>query len=208
VSGTTWGGVTRNSGHAQLESGLGAGFVYAGGGYALYEGQNVEQNTEVEGGSGFGYPIYKQGDSELTGGLNVVYFRYENNQRGFTLGQGGYFSPQNFVAVNVPLDYRSTWGDLRYHVGATVGYAEFREEASPLYPLDPALQAAAEAQAVVNPAIPTNNLGQNKTGFVGGVRIDLHYPLTNRLSLAGSLNYDQAADWQETRVSVRLENRF
>jgi cellulose synthase operon protein C len=208
VTGTTWGGVTRNSGHAQIESGLGAGFVYAGAGYALYEGQHVEQNTEIEGGSGFGYPFYKQGDSELTGGLNVVYFRYENNQRAFTLGQGGYFSPQNFVAVNLPFDYRSTWGDLRYHVGATVGYAEFREEASPLFPLNPGLQAAAEAEALVNPTIPTNNLAQNKTGFVGGVRIDLHYPLSDRLSLVGGLTYDQAADWQEARVSVRLENRF
>lgn len=208
VSGTTWGGVTQTGGHAQLETGLGAGYAYAGGGYAVYEGQHVAHNAKAEAGAGFAYPVLKQGDSTLMAGLNLVYFRFDNNQRGFTLGQGGYFSPQSFVAVNLPVDYRSTLGDLRYHLGATVGYAAFNEEASNLYPADPNLQAAAEAAALVDPLVPTHNVAQNRTGFVGGVRVDLDYPFTDTLSLNGVLTYDQAADWQETQVSVRLQQRF
>jgi tetratricopeptide (TPR) repeat protein len=208
VTGATWGGVTRNEGHGQIETGLGAGNVYAGGGYAVYTGQHVAQNNEVEAGTGFSYPLYKQGDSTLLSGLDLVYFRFDNNQRAFTLGQGGYFSPQNFVQLNVPVDYRSTWGDLQYHLRGTAGYASFREEGSPLYPLDPGLQAAAEAAAALNPDIPSHNQAQNKSGIVGGVRVDLRYPLNDRLTLYGGLAYDQAPQWQETSVSVRLENRF
>ncbi len=89
-----------------------------------------------------------------------------------------------------------------------MGYAAFREEGSPLFPIDPSLQGAADAAALQNPDIPSHNQSQNKSGFVGGIRVDLRYPLNDHLTLYGGLAYDQAAQWQETSVSVRLENRF
>jgi cellulose synthase operon protein C len=209
VSGTTWGGVTRNGGHGQLELGFGAGgYAYAGGGYNIVTGQNVAQNNEVEAGAGFGYPLYKQGDSTLLSGLDLIYFSYANNQRGFTLGQGGYFSPQDFAAINVPLDYRSTWGPLQYHLRGILGYDTFREEGSPLFPLDPLLQAAADAAAAENPNIPSHNIAQNKAGVVGGIRIDLRYPLTDVLAISGGLSFDQAPQWEQGSVYVRLDGEF
>lgn len=208
AGGQTWGGVTQTGGHAQLEAGLGAGSVYAGGGYAVYGGQHVVRNTKVEAGTGFSYPIYKDRDGELTTGVDLIYFAFANNQRGFTLGQGGYFSPKNFIAFNIPVDYRGNLGDLRYRLGVTAGYASFREDASPLFPSDPLLQARAEAAAVVNPLVPTHNQAQTRNGFVGGVRVDLDYPLSDSLTLGGRARYDKAANWNETQVTVRLENRF
>jgi cellulose synthase operon protein C len=209
VSGITWGGVARSGGHAQLETGLGAGgYAYAGGGYNFLGGQHVAGNNEVEAGAGFGYPIYKQGDSTLVSGLNLVYFSYENNQRGFTLGQGGYFSPQNFDAVEVPLDWRSKWGKLEYQLRGSVGYMTFKEDGSPLFPLDPELQSAADAAAAVNPSVPTHNLAQTKTGLIGGVRMDLRYPLTDQVGVAGGVRFNQAPQWDETNVYLRLESEF
>ena len=38
--------------------------------------------------------------------------------------------------------------------------------------------------------------------------MNLVYPVTETLELSGGLTYDQAANWQETRVSVRLQQRF
>ena len=208
ATGQTWGGVTQTGGHVQLESSLGEGGVYVAGGYAAYNGQHVAHNAKVEAGAGFSYPIYRDRDGELTTGLDLIYFAFDNNQRGFALGQGGYFSPHNFVALNVPLYYRSKLGDLRYRIGGTAGYASFREDASPLFPNDPGRQAQVEAAARVNPALPTRNLAQTRNGFVGGVRVDLDYPLSDALTLGSRLQYDKAANWNETRVSVQLENRF
>ncbi len=209
VSGTTWGGVTRNGGHGQLELGLGAGgYAYAGAGYNVVTGQHVAQNNEVEAGAGFGYPVYKQGDSTLLSGLDLIYFSYANNQRGFTVGQGGYFSPQNFAAINVPLDYRSTWGALQYHLRGILGYDTFREDGSPLFPLDPLLQAEADAAAAANPNIPSHNIAQNKSGVVGGIRVDLRYPLTDVLAVAAGLAFDQAPQWEQGSVYVRLDGQF
>jgi cellulose synthase operon protein C len=207
--GITWGGVTRSGGHAQLEAGIGnGGYVYGGGGYNIVTGQNVAENNEVEGGAGFGYPLYKEGASTLLSGLDLVYFAYANNQRGFTVGQGGYFSPQNFAQIAVPLDFHSTWGKLTYHLRGDLGYMTFREDASPLYPLDPALQAAADAAALLNPDVPTHDLAQVKAGVVGGIRVDMRYPQTDALAIAGGLAFDQAPQWEETSVYVRMESQF
>jgi len=208
ASGQTWGGVTQTGGRVQLEAGLGAGAVYAMGGYAAYDGQHVARNAKIQAGAGFSYPVYKDRDGELTAGLDLIYFNFDNNQRGFTLGQGGYFSPRNFVAFNIPVDYRGKLGNLRYRLGATAGYASFREDASPLFPSDPVLQARAEAAARVDPLVPTHNQAQIRNGFIGGVRVDLDYPLSDALTLGGEVRYDKAANWNETRATVRLENRF
>ncbi len=208
VTGQTWGGVTQTGGRVQLEAGIGAGSAYVLGGYAILDGDKVVRNNRAEAGAGFSFPLIKQPDSELTAGLDLVYFGYDNNQRGFTFGQGGYFSPQRFTAVNLPVEYRSRIGDLRYKLGGMIGYARFREDASALFPNNPFLQSQAEAANRVNPLIPTRNQSQTKNGVIGGVRIELDYPLTDTLSLAGSMRYDKAADFQETRVSVRLESRF
>jgi Tfp pilus assembly protein PilF len=209
VTGTTWGGVTRNGGHAQLEYGLGGGgYVYGGGGYNVLAGEHVADNNEVEAGAGFGYPIYKDQDSTLISGLDLIYFRYANNQRGFTVGQGGYFSPQNFASIQIPLDYRSTWGRLQYHLRGALGYDTFREDGSPLYPLDPQLQAAADAAALGNPDIPTHNIAQNKSGVVGGIRVDLRYPLTDVLTLAGGFAFNEAPQWQQGSVYIKLDGQF
>ena len=200
LTGQTWGGVTQTGGRVQLEATMGAGSAYALAGYASLDGDHVAHNTRREAGAGFSYPVWKQGDSSFTTGLDFVYFAYDNNQRGFTYGQGGYFSPQNYVALNLPLQYRSKWGKLGYTVGGTIGYAHFREDSSPLFPDDPALQSQVEAASLLNTTIPTHNQGQIKNGLTGGLRVELNYPLTDSLSLIGAARYDKAADFDETRV--------
>lgn len=209
VTGTTWGGVTRNGGHGQLEIGLGAGgYAYAGAGYNIVTGEHVAQNNEIEAGAGFGYPIYKEGDSTLLSGLDLTYFRYANNQRGFTLGQGGYFSPQSFASIQIPLDYRSTYGLLQYHLRGAIGYDTFREDPSILFPLDPSLQAAANAAAAGNPDVPNRNLGQSKSGIVGAIQADLRYPLTDVLAVAAGVDFQEAPEWQQGSVWIKLDSEF
>ena len=102
-----WGGVTRTRGHAQLEYSLREANLYAGGGYAVLDGKNVASNHEYEFGAGGTYPIWRNATDELRLGLDTVYFAYDKNLRFFTLGQGGYFSPQSYLAALFPLKYTS-----------------------------------------------------------------------------------------------------
>ncbi|UPY37751.1 cellulose synthase subunit BcsC-related outer membrane protein [Sediminicoccus sp. KRV36] len=208
-SGRNWGNVVRTGGRAQIELPLGPGYVYAGGGYSVFEGQNVASNARIEGGAGFSYPIIRGASGDLSVGTDLVYFAYDRNQSQFTYGSGGYFSPQAYTAFNVPVDFRGRSGDFTYRLGATAGYAVFRQEATPYFPNDPALQRQLVARAATSTTplltgVPT----QNQQNFVGGLRADMDYAITPRINLGAGFRYDKAADWDETRVFIRLQSRF
>ncbi|MFC7735748.1 cellulose synthase subunit BcsC-related outer membrane protein [Roseomonas sp. GCM10028921] len=211
-TGARWGSVMRTVGRAQVEVPIGAGFAYAGGGYASFDGEGVANNTRVEAGAGLSMPIVKTASGELTGGVDLVYFGYDRNLRYFTLGHGGYFSPQQYTALNIPVDYRGRAGDVTYRVGATAGYAAYREDRAPLFPNSPALQSQAEALATssAGSGAPFNAFyaGQSQSGFVGGVRAELDWAISPGLTLGGAVRYDKAANFDETRVLLRLQNRF
>ncbi|WP_379540925.1 cellulose synthase subunit BcsC-related outer membrane protein [Teichococcus cervicalis] len=199
ASGTTWGGVVRNTGRGQLEYGVGDTSFYAGGGYSTLEGDGVADNTRIEAYAGVSHALYRRPDAELVTGLDLLYQSYDKNLRYFTLGHGGYFSPQSFVAASVPLDYRARSGDFSYRIGASVGLASFREDRSPVYADDAARQAQQEALAAANSGFSAFYAGQSQTVVTAGLRADLEYAVTPSLRLGAALRYDRSADWNEAR---------
>ncbi len=210
-TGRSWGNVVRTGGRGQLELPLGPGYVYAGGGYSVFEGQNVASNNRVEAGAGFSYPVIQGANGDLSVGSDLVYFAYDRNQSHFTYGSGGYFSPQTYTAFNVPVDYRGRSGNFNYRLGATAGYAVFRQEATPVFANNPALQSQLVARAAtIGGTAPLLTVfpSQNQQNFVGGLRADLDYAITPRINLGAGFRYDKAADWDETRVFIRLQSRF
>ncbi|MBV1796702.1 cellulose biosynthesis protein BcsC [Siccirubricoccus sp. G192] len=206
-TGRVWGGVTRTGGRAQLEFGTGPVTFYAGGGYAQIEGQGVVDNARLEAGAGASYLVFRRPDSDLTAGLDLVYFAYDKNLRHFTLGHGGYFSPQSYAALNLPVDYRARSGDLAWHLGATLGFASWREDAAPVFPGDAGLQGQLRAAAASDATLATTYPGRSQSGFIGGLRGDIEYPLTPQLRLGGLLRYDRAANWNEARGLLYLRYR-
>lgn len=208
ITGRDWGQVVRLGGRAQLEMPLGAGFIYAGGGYSVFQGTNVMRNSRIEAGAGISYPLVERADGTLTVGADLVFFAYRRNLRFFTLGHGGYFSPQSFFALNLPVDYRGRSGDFSYRVGGTLGYAVWRESSAPVFPMDPGLQGAADFRAGVSPDNLARYPGQARQNIIANLRADLEYALSPRFNLGGSFRYDRSANWDETRVLVRMNGRF
>ncbi|MDJ0388681.1 cellulose synthase subunit BcsC-related outer membrane protein [Roseomonas sp. E05] len=199
ATGQIWGGVVRNTARGQLEYGVGDTNFYAGGGYSTLEGDGVADNTRIEAGLGLSHAVFRNESDELVAGLDLFYQSYDKNLRLFTLGHGGYYSPQSYVSATVPVDYRARSGNLAYRVGASVGIASWREDRAPYFPTDAARQAQLEAQAAADSTIQAFYPGQSQTGFIGGLRGDLEYALTPALRLGAALHYDKSADWSEAR---------
>ena len=77
-------------------------------------------------GAGGSYPVWRgQANNEVRIGLDLVYFAYDKNLRFFSLGQGGYFSPQSYFAALFPVHYTSKSDDLDWSIGGSVGVAVF-----------------------------------------------------------------------------------
>jgi tetratricopeptide (TPR) repeat protein len=203
-----WGGVTRTGGRAQLEFASGETNFYIAGGYYQLNGTGVADNSRFEFGAGFQTPIWRGATDELVAGLDLVYFAYDQNLRFFTLGHGGYFSPQSFMALNVPVDYRGRSGNLAYRLGGTIGFATFTEDRTAVFPNDPTLQSELVGLAASVAQTDAFYPGQTKTGVTGGLRGDVEYMLTPQLRIGGALRWDQAADWSEARGLLYARYRF
>ncbi|MFT8244479.1 cellulose synthase subunit BcsC-related outer membrane protein [Roseomonas sp. BN140053] len=203
-NGQRWGGVVRNTGRGQVEFSVGDTNFYVGGGYSSFEGNHVADNTRIEAGAGFSTPIFRRPDEELITGLDLVYQSYDKNLRLFTLGHGGYFSPQSYYAANLPVDYRARVGNWAYRLGGVIGVANYKEDAAPLFPRDPGLQA----QAVATNPQNAFYAAQSATNLTGGLRADLEYSVTPSLRIGALLRYDRAADWNETRGMIFARYRL
>jgi thioredoxin-like negative regulator of GroEL len=195
---TVFGGVLRDRINGQLSLAIGPGYIYAGGGADQLSGKQVEKNSEIEFGAGGAYPIFNTQDSTTTTGVNVTYFSYAKNLDHFTLGNGGYFSPQSYFAVTVPLDYKETDGALSWEVGGRAGVQSYNENASAYFPEDPTLQGQLEAKAASSTTLQAYFPQQSASGIVGGADASFEYQLNNAFLVGGKLTYDRTGNWNNT----------
>lgn len=201
-SGIVFGGVLRDREAGQISMSAGPGYVYAGGGVDQLSGQHVATNTEIEFNAGGDYPVEQAPTNSTNVGANITYFSYSKNLRFFTLGQGGYFSPQSYFAATVPIDYKETDGKLSWNVGGSVGLQSYSENRSPYFPIDAGLQSQLVTAAATSTFLQAFYPADTNSGIIGGAHGSFEYQLHDSLVVGGSLDYDRSADWNNTQALV------
>lgn len=156
---TVWGGVRRNGGQLDLAYDAEAWRLGLFGSFAYFDGRNVADNLGGQYGASVAWKLYRRPSSQVTAGLGVFVMDYNKDLRYFSFGQGGYFSPQMFVAAGLPVVWHRQSDRLTTHLEAEVGVDWFRENASPFFPNDPGLQASrnsvpADAQTIIGASYP------------------------------------------------------
>jgi tetratricopeptide (TPR) repeat protein len=197
-TGQTWGGVTANGGRLQLGQDYGSYGFYGYGGFASLVGHNVESNTRLSGGAGWYQHILRDSNHELTSGLNFTVLSFDKNLRNFTYGQGGYFSPQQFYALSVPLIWSQRGDNFSYQFKGSVGVQHFQEDSSDYFPGNSSAQRAANAAlAISNPGSSARYDGQTKTGVGYNLGAAGELKIGPRVSVGGSLSLDNASDYRQ-----------
>ncbi|VTO15048.1 putative cellulose synthase [Klebsiella variicola] len=126
--------MTKNGGTLQLSYDDGdAGFYVGGGGYS-YLGQNVASNTSINANAGVYLRPYHDEYRQLQTGLSMSYMDYSKNLSYFTYGQGGYFSPQNYVSVSLPVSLTEKYDNWTMKLGGSVGYQSYSQDKSAYFP--------------------------------------------------------------------------
>lgn len=185
-----WGGVFSNG----LQVSFGTGkrkLVYGALSYAVLEGTNVASNRRWSVDGGVRWPIATgDPDQHLHLGVNLLFMSYNNNLSFFTYGQGGYFSPESFYRPAVTLqwngriDRNNSWA-----LGGSLGWQSFHQAASPYFPIDPAVQAAAG-----NPYFAAQNnssVAYSAEGRVASL-LDPHWLGGGWFRVDNSRNYENA----------------
>ncbi len=195
VSGQVFGGVIANSANARLDFGNENSGYYAGGGYQQLQGVNVEANKRYDGLIGGYRRILTRDQGDLNIGIFGLGMHYDNNLRYFTFGQGGYFSPQRYFLVGVPVTWRGVWQRrLQYSVSGSVGPQSFREDASPYFPTVALLQGR---NGLYYPAFSSTGLNYN-------AEFKLLYQFNPNWFLGGLLNINNARNYASQSISFFL----
>jgi cellulose synthase operon protein C len=200
---STWGGVVKTGGHIgffyddQVYGG------YGGAGLASLTGKNVAENSQLDALLGAYFRPWKTDDWAIRVGVSVYYTSYNRNLGGFTFGQGGYFSPQNYEALTFPVEYTGRDGDWSWLAAAALGVQHFNSDSSPIFPKNAFAQTAL-ATSGANATLA----GTNETGPAFNIKGQIEYAIDNTLSVGASASIDNANDYVEGIGKVYLRKTF
>jgi len=208
--GRTYGGVSRTGGRVDVAWDSGSFGVYGYGGFYSYDGENTETNASVLGGAGvFGRSALAPNHG-LTYGLNLTVFGFDENRRFYSFGHGGYFSPQLFTSVTVPVQWSGVAGPLSWNVSAAAGVQSFREDGAAFYPGFDALQTELERVSALNPDLEllTGYASQRRTSLGYNARALTEYRVAPRLTVGGLFSIDNARNFRELQAHGYLRWYF
>ncbi|ASW00547.1 cellulose synthase subunit BcsC-related outer membrane protein [Paraburkholderia aromaticivorans] len=212
-SGLEWGGVTSNGGLASLAWDDGTNGLYVNAGFQYYDGKNVPSNTAVKGGGGVYTRLLKDADQTLTIGVNTTLMGYNKNLSYFTYGQGGYFSPQQYVILNLPIEWTGRNGAFTYDVKGSIGVQHYREDASNYFPLNDGSNrqdtAASNAQSIgTSVQSGAQYPGQSKTGVSYSLSAVGEYQLAPQLAFGATASLGNAYEYREWLAAVYVRYSF
>jgi tetratricopeptide (TPR) repeat protein len=194
----SWGGVTANGGRIQLSYDDSEAGVYSYGAAHALMGHNVASNTRVELGAGAYRYLDNRPDNKLTAGISATVLSYANNQNFFTYGHGGYFSPQAYVALGVPVTWAQRSDNFTFQLKGSMGIQYFQQDSVNYFPTDSNLQAANNQRYAQ----------QSKTGLGYSLEGAGEYRFGPRLFVGGALRLNNSSDFREINVGMYLRYTF
>jgi tetratricopeptide (TPR) repeat protein len=203
-----WGGVRRNA--ASLRG------AYYGARHSLsltvdgarFEGRNVPDNDYHGLRAAYDWRLFDNGADRVFIGITATYWDYQRNQRFYTYGHGGYYSPQSYLNLGLPLQWQGLRGRWSYELYAAVAHSDSDEDSAPFFPGDPALQA----QAVESPlpagfdAPVYGGGGGSGSGY--SLRAALEYRLAPRWALGARAARDRSDYYEPDFYTLYLRRVF
>ena len=201
-----WGGVVKTGAQFGLTYGGDERGVYADLGAAQLSGKGVKDNTLFEASLGAYWRVYQSANSKLKLGLNLTAMVYRDNLGFFTLGHGGYFSPQQYFSLGFPWEWAGRRGGLSYQMGGDISVQKFSQDRVAYFPNDPALQNAWALKA--GTIYPTYYEAQSGSGLGYNLYGALEYPLTPRFTFGGRLTFENSRNIAQQSGSIYLRYAF
>lgn len=198
VSGEVWGGVLSHAGRLDLSYTAGELLFYSYGKGAWLVGKRVAENWMGEAGLGTWWrPELSSLGFAL--GFNSSVASYARNSFGFTLGHGGYFSPQLFLHAGIPVRIQGSSGGLRWRAEAEPGLNAFEVRQAALFPGQPELEDRSRG-----PRLPPTLANRSVVGFAFDGSVSVGYALTEQMDAELGASVHTARDYTEVMGSLQL----
>jgi predicted Zn-dependent protease len=188
-TGTTWGGVRATGASLGLsyDQGLANG-VWADVSAHQLTGENVEDNTSERLMGGYYYKVINEDNRRATVGLSSMLWHYQKDLSGYTLGQGGYYSPQQYFSLSVPVNYRQRTENWSWQLGGSVSWSRSSTSDEKRYPI----------QNLVPDSLPDKGAvetGSSGSGFGYTVQALVERRVSSHWTVGAGIDIQQAKDY-------------
>lgn len=202
TTGATWGGVRRDGIDLHGSVDIGRVNVYASLGAGELTGHDVRDNQEVTLRTGVDVPLYEKTGMRVSTGLIGNAWHYTNNLRFYTYGQGGYYSPQRYLSLGVPLEWTGRRNAVTWDIETVVGMSWTYERDSAYFPIG--LPASPNLQNT-GPDVFTGGIGG---GFSYAVHGSLEYRLNPRLAVGVRIDIEHSHDYAPSAALLYFRYAF
>ncbi|WP_261538299.1 cellulose synthase subunit BcsC-related outer membrane protein [Burkholderia multivorans] len=202
-TGAVWGGVRRDGVNLRASVDVGRANLFAELGAGVLSGRNVERNAEVTLRTGFMAPVYERATMKVATGLVGNAWHYAQNLRYYTYGQGGYYSPQRYLSLGVPIEWAGRRDALSWDLTVTAGMSNSYEKDSLFYPTFADRRAEQQAAGLVYTGSSTRGVS-----FSYGVNGIAEYRVNAHLSVGAQLHVDRSHDYAPSSALVYLRYAF
>ena len=193
LSGTTWGGVIRDRAYLGGNVGDDSFTLYGAIAASNVEGHRVDSNTEWRADAGFLHRAMSGQRWIARVGGTVEALSFSANRSHFTLGHGGYFSPEKFLSVGPVFEVEGRRDERSFRIEGGVTWQEVREESSDYFPTDAALQAASG-----DPRYP----GDSRDGIGLRLAASMEWRVTSRAVAGVRIEGVRGENADEVRLQV------
>ncbi|WP_368900496.1 cellulose synthase complex outer membrane protein BcsC [Mixta calida] len=184
--GRTWGGVVATGGAVGLSYDQGGAHgVWADLSAHQITGKNVADNSRERLMAGYYYKLINEDNRRATIGLNSMLWHYQKDLSDYAFGQGGYYSPQQYFSLAVPVSYRQRTENWSFDLGGSVSWSRSKTRAQERYPVWPGFQPTANDPS-------TDSSG---SGFGYTLRAAVERRVTAHWTVGLAVDIQQAKDY-------------
>jgi predicted Zn-dependent protease len=144
ISGTPWGGVVQTGPYAGVGIYRENYDVSATLQASELTGTRVLDNQFLGARASTSWKFWSRADARADAGLTLTYWSFQHNLSNYTFGSGGYYSPQSYASLAMPIEIYGDHAGWSYKLRVSPSFTLSQVHESAFYPDDPALQAAAQ----------------------------------------------------------------
>jgi hypothetical protein len=161
-------------------------------------GEHMPDNKFFGARAGGDWKFFAEPYAQASLGLAINYWQYDHNLQNYTLGSGGYYSPQSYVSVTLPLEVWGEYRDWSYRLRGAIAHSQSKTDTISIYPLDPALRSA------VGSAVFRGDSGSGSTSFSAYAAVERQLSPTWIVGM--KLDIDRADYYDPTVFSIYLRH--
>lgn len=201
-SGRTWGGVVATGLRLGLSRDEGGAFgFWSSIGLHRLSGENVDDNQRLQLMAGGYWRAINEENRLLSIGLTGMNWRFDRNAGEYTFGHGGYYSPQHFQSLSLPITYGERFERFSYVLRSAVSVSRASTAGAAYYPTDPMMMASAAA-AGIDPNFAASTDSSTSRGL--SFHAAFEYQLDPRLFFGGRMELERSPDYTPNRAMFYL----